>query len=271
MSNARNYERLIAPDGRRVDVVKTLVAERLLDGYIRDPRPDDRPDLSASLPGKHQGRVALIAATGPSLSSVPLHTLEALVARENAVVWGVNDVWRSHREGALGCDYYVVLDERYLTTHAEPVLAYLGKFPKCLPCFAFTPDLDLRYYELRIDMHKTPETDPEYVRSHYWHGLSSGVAAVQMAMHAGCSTIYLIGHDCRAAGPKTHAFGRRSVDEAKGNYPQGSRMLDAYAVLSRHAKALGIDVFNLSAISAIDSFPRLDPVALAEGRRVPLS
>ncbi len=253
-----DYKRLVLPDGiHRVDVPNWLIPDKLAQGYTIDTEPDTREEISSVIGGRHPGATAFVLASGPSAALHSTATLQEFVRKHNAVVWTVNDAWRV--VGGLPMpvsNYHVVLDSEHFDLHRANHIEYLYR-TKSLLCCAFDPPTAIQHYRININLGALPEQDPPYQYMHYWHPHSSGVASAVMAMHCGVSRIYLLGHDCTTAGTNTHGFGKRHDGELRQNYPQGQQMLVAYALLAKHAKQLGIDIYNISPISAIKSFPVL--------------
>ncbi len=251
----RNYLRMLRPDGSRVDVANELVKAKLADGYLKDPTPDDRPELISGLVGKYRGRAALVVASGPSVAIAGHRAIEDFRRRHKPVVWAVNDVWRVVNGDPLpAADYLVVLDEEFYNNNGPRIREYLAEFPGCLLVTPFTVAIP-RYIEIPIELGSEPHTGPEYRPCHYFHGSSSGVAAVQMAMQAGCNPVCLLGHDLTTYKGSSHGFGKRNADEVRSDYGQKSMMFPAYDLLARHCAPAGCKIVNLSTISAIRSFP----------------
>ena len=249
------YKRLLAPPDyrRRVDVPDELVEENLRRGFRIDPVPDDRPALAASLAGSLAGGFAFCMASGPSMAAWPREMIAELASA--CTCWATNNAYEVC--GGLpvpACRYLVVLDRDFWEVHREKVRAFVAA-SGAVPCLCFQPSESVRYLELPISLSRTPDTDPSYEPGRYWHGNSSGVAAVQMALHARPRAIFLLGHDCSVAAGRTHGNGVRSHEELVRKYPQGSSMLPSYAVLARHAKQLGVEMYNLSPWSAVKDFP----------------
>lgn len=250
-----NYKRLLAPPDhhRRVDVPDELVAENLARGFILDPFPDTRDDLARGLADSCRGGVAFCTASGPSMTAWPYEQLARLCSLSTC--WGTNNAYNVCGGRPLpACRYLVVLDRDFWEGHREQLRGYLAA-TGCTPCLFHQPSEDLAYLQVAVNQGRTADTDPAYEPGRYWHGQSSGVAAVQMALHARPRVIFLLGHDCQAACGKTHGHGVRTDEELRRNYPQGKNMLPAYRVLAAHAKQLGVEIYNLSPFSAVQDFP----------------
>ena len=253
-----DYTRMIHPNGRvRVDVTQHAVKERLSEGWTIDPFPDDREELQTKLIEHHKSQPAIVCASGPSMHRYGPHLAE-LIPRSDYVTWGTNCVFNVARGEPLPCDYLMILDDALWEQNHKQFMAYLKAHPYTLPCLAFTPHESIRYHHVGINMHATPDQQPAYRPGSYFHGSSSGVAAIQMAMHCGCNPIYLVGHDCGVIDGNTHGHGVRSGHELKDDYPQGLTMLAGYGVVAAHAKRIGIEVYNLSPNSRLTCFEKRD-------------
>lgn len=257
---------LAPPDfTRAVDIPLYAVKDRLEMGWKVSSAIDERPVLHNTTPGRHKGRAALVLATGPSASMVNADAIFDLVKKRKCVTWVVNDPDRVLKGDPFpGADYLLVLDEQYWSDRRAAIGKYLMANPFCLPVLNFDPPERLfRYQKISIDVATEAGGAGEYVANHYFYGKSSGIAAIQMAMHAGCTLIYLLGHDCIAHQGRSHSYGVRRPEEANATkespngYPQGQRdMIASYAVLAKHAEQIGVRIVNLSPISALDCFER---------------
>lgn len=253
----RDYVRMIAPDGiRRVDVALTHIKDNEERGFTVDPNQDDRPERHGSTPNRHAGRVGIVVATGPSSGTADFAKFAELRALTGAVVWAVNDAWRTFNEQGVpgGPDYYMVLDEPYWLSYRVRIAAYLQAYPKCVPVLCFDPWENLPFQKIAIDV----DPGDDYRPNAYFHSDSSGNCACQMALHTGVSTLYLIGHDLRTVHGHTHCFGTRRPEEVTNDYPQGKGMVKGYELLSKHAAQLKVRAVNLSAVSALTCFERSD-------------
>jgi hypothetical protein len=254
-----SYKRMLAPPdhARRVDVPDWLVPQKLKEGWVEDPHPDDRPVLHRSTPGRHNDRCAFVLASGPSAGMYPVEQIREFTDRKKCVTWATNNIFNVCNGRAFQrADYLLILDESFFNQHQVPLLQYLRDNPKCLPVLHFEPMMNIRYHRIVVNPHATPDREPAYECNKYFHGNSSGCAAVQMAMHTGCKTIYLLGHDLTTANGRTHGHGVRSKHEYNGKYPQGRVMMAGYNVLAKHAKELGVRIINLSPVSEIECFDR---------------
>jgi hypothetical protein len=161
----------------------------------------------------------------------------------------------------------VILDEPFFEEHSSAVRLWLEPLrPKGLLALCFDPPTVPvgwptypDYLGLPLDIAVHAHDAPAYSTARLYHGESSGCAALQMALHSGASPIYLIGHDCRVIGDRTHAWGVRSVVERADGYRQGKGMIAGYDLASKHAASIGVPVFNLSEHSALTCFSYRDP------------
>lgn len=267
-----NYLRMQNPKtGSVQDIPAACVNDHKARGWVECSVPDRRAELSGSVIGRHAGRSALVIASGPSASSVPVERLRAWADREKLVTWATNDVFRMCGGKPFPrADYLLILDDNFWYAHAAALHGYLRENPSCLPVLHFDPgDEAVTYQRIAISMDETPDKRPAYQPGAYFHGNSSGIAAVQMAMHTGCKTVYLLGHDCKVIGGKTHGAGVRSGEELNNNYKQGSGMIPGYRLLAEHGRAQGVTILNLSSESAVDCFPRItfDDIERRKSRR----
>lgn len=257
---AKDYKRMLSPDRTRtVDVPLSLVAEKEQEGWKEDTFPDTRPQLHRSTPNKHKGHPALVVASGPSTGMYSLETIQSLVRELGCFVWGTNNVFNVCNGNPLPCNYFVILDDSFWIGHRVKLAEYMRKFPVAIPILHFDPyEQGIRYQRIAIELSRTPDTKPVYEQNVYFHGNSSGITAVQMAMHCGCDPIFLLGHDCGVVNGRTHGNGVRSSGELESGYPQGLQMISGYATLAEHARKLGVRVYNLSPVSKLECFEKLD-------------
>lgn len=255
-----SYRRLLAPDGvRRVDVPLSMVERKLAEGFAIDPNPDSRPELEASTNGRHKGRPAIVVAGGPSAKLVDREVLLRFCAEQRCVRWAVNDAWKVCGGRSFPADYLVILDDFFWAEFRRPIGAYLMENPGCLPVTCFDIDEALRYQRLAIGRSLDPKDGHPYdPGGPYFHGQSSGIAAIQMAMRCGCGPIYLLGHDLCAHKGASHGFGSRGGGGPVESYPQGDLMRPGYTLLAKHAAGLGVRIVNLSPVSTINDFERAE-------------
>lgn len=249
--------RLLAKDGRRVNVPDSLLADKLDEGFVVDPFPDETPNLHKSTPGRHVGRAAFIAGCGPSMAMVRRDAITNFVRENNCVLWVVNSPWNVCNGLPLnGADYLLMLDENFWISNRDKIVVYLLENPQCLLVVGWQLQEDRKYQRIAINIGAEAKTNPQYRVNSYFHGNSSGVAAIQMALHCGCNPIYLLGHDCTISNGMTHGNGVRRESELVNKYPQGKTMVDGYNHVAKQAKELGRRVVNLSPCSCLTCFDR---------------
>jgi len=264
-TSASSYR--IVKDGRKADVPGEVLAEKLRDGWAVDPFPDDRGELYAGLPGRHRGRRAIVIASGPSSGLVKYDDVIDLIVNEDLIVLATNDADRSMGGKPVPeLDYLVILDDHLWDDRLPKLRELLDQNPGALPVLAFTISEDVRYIYAPFSVAEDPNvkgpTNVPYVVGRLFHGWSSGVAAIQLAMWMGCDRIYLLGHDLQVASGRTHGFGAREAGELSRNYPQRAKMFAGYETIAVHAAMLGVEVVNLSPCSALDYFDKR-PLPLA--------
>lgn len=241
---------------RSVRVPNPLVAEKLVDGWRIDPNQEDHFDLHRTTPGRHEGKAAFVAASGPSMGLFPIEAIHEYT--RHMVRWATNNAWEVVNGAAFKADYLVIMDDRFFRDRNREVLAYLAETEASLVS-SFNVNKMRKWQKVPIPMNTFAKDKPPYRLNEYFHGKSSGVVAVQMAMHAGCNPIYLLGHDLTAHAGRTHGNGCRSQRERDLNYPQGRDMIAGYELLADHARQLGVEIVNLSPISALTCFSKPEP------------
>lgn len=253
-----DYARMKSPTGSVQDIPTAYIRDRQAMGWVVCPEADPRPFLHGSTVNRHLGRDALVIASGPSAGSVPVDRLRAWADAAGLVTWVTNNAHSICGGSPFPrADYLAILDDNFWFTRREKLAAYLHANPLCVPVLGFDPgDCALSYQRVVVDMNRTPNTAPAYVPNEYFHGNSTGIVACQMALHCGCRSIWLLGHDCKTIGGKTHGDGVRCAEELSNGYKQGRDMLAGYATLAAHAAALGVRITNLSRDSAVECFPR---------------
>src|SRR5690606_32827310 len=221
-----------------------------------------RQALEQSRINRHQGRDALVLGNGPSLGMMHPDALAEWVRRERLLVIGTNNMfapWQAWPDRDIECDYWVILDRTFWDKHRDAINGYCARRPvDRLPIFVlhFDPQQLVLYERIRVDRSTTPAGHPNYTPGVYFHGKSSGVAAILHALHMGCRRLYLLGHDL-TLGPngETHSFGIRPP-EAKG-YNQGESMRAGYSMAAEWARQLNRTVLNCSPISTLRCFPTM--------------
>jgi hypothetical protein len=243
---------MLSKAGIPVDVPDDKVREKMGEGWVIDPNPDRRGQLHGATPGKHKGEVALVVASGPSTGLVGAERIRDFALDHAAVVYGVNEAWRICDGRPLPmCDYLCCLDDHsWRDWWLHQGLKTFVESTGALQLLGFDPPFPgVDYQRIPINTAALPGTNPPYKPNAYFHGLSSGVAACQHALHCGFETVYLLGHDLCGYGGKTHGHGARAG--YNGQYGQGREMFEGYRVLRDHAVGLGVELVNLSPISSL--------------------
>lgn len=240
---------------RKVEIHPDRLKEKLADGYVVDPDPDTRVELRRKAE-EHKDRPAFIIAGGPSAGLIHPDAVGKFIADYEPVVFATNNVFN-----VLGghevptCHYHTVLDDAFWAGNYSKIIDYYSRHPETVALVGFQMQQSFPHIEINTNLVPVGyDYMPPYTQWRYFHGMSSGCASVQFAIHARCNPIYLLGHDLTAYQGMTHGFGVRCVGELKQNYPQGKIMIDGYNLAARHAKELGIDIVNLSPISVLDCF-----------------
>lgn len=206
--------------------------------------------------GAASGDEAFVCANGPSAALYEPDEIRRFGL--DKLVIGCNDVWRVLRGEPLECDFFVILDTKFNEDHYKPIRAYT-EMRDAIPVTHF--EMDIRHMRVPLDMTcdsqlEVRKDEPaKFNPGTFFHGHSSGVAGVQLAMHMGVRRIFLLGHDLTVTPSRTHGFGDRHKERETG-YQQGLTMRSGYDLLALHAQELGVEIINLSPISTLDQFPK---------------
>jgi len=253
------------PEGPYVEVRPEDVEGCLERGFKRVTGIDAHiPDINHNFVhtriDRHVGRHALVIGNGPSVRGIPPQLMQAFVKKHDALVIGTNnmfDLWGT--EEPCPCHYWVILDKVFWWNNKNKIHAarqWMKEHHHVAPImvFHFDPQQLMIYERIVVDTAHDAMFHPKYEANVYPHGESSGVAAINHALHMGCSTLYLTGHDLKLDDQgNTHGHGVR--DEERRGYTQGEGMLPGYEVCAMWARQLGRKVWNMSPISVIPSFP----------------
>jgi len=99
-------------------------------------------------------------------------------------------------------------------------------------------------------------SDPSKVA---WNG-NSGAAAISLARHLGVKRIYLLGFDMVMDTRAEHSHWHGShlpPGHVPKRLPPFSKHLKGFPAIAKDAKEVGIEIYNVSAISKIDCFPKI--------------
>lgn len=253
--NKSGVTRMLQPPHflRSVRIPNSLFHDKLKQGWRVDPDQEDHYDNHRTTPGRHEGSRAFVAASGPSMGLFPRERI--LAYAEGMVKWATNNAWEVCRGAAFPAEYLVIMDEHFFLRHEEKVLAYLAEYDATLVT-SFNVSRLRKWQKVPVPMTAFAKDRPPYRVNEYFHGKSSGVVAIQMALHAGCSEIHLLGHDCTTAHGMTHGNGVRHQHELVRGYPQGKQMVAGYELVAEHARQLGVRTVSLSPVSTLQCFEK---------------
>jgi hypothetical protein len=219
-----------------------------------------------------KGKAVAIVGAGPSLTQAQAHCLEVgcvpTIAVNNAFLWApfaavayaADAKW--HAWTASG---YTATASGGIVPNDKPRLGLTGaqiaekwrafKGQKCTIEWGKDTIADEAVHVLRnrdADAHGMGlSTDPRMLAT----GRNSGAQAVNLAVLAGATTIFLLGFD---GGPdadgKTNFHGGHPTPTNPQIWPY---IRQSFSAMEDQLKALGVRVWNCSPSSAIDSFPKL--------------
>ena len=93
-----------------------------------------------------------------------------------------------------------------------------------------------------------------------WNG-NSGAAAISLAVHLGVKSIYLLGFDMCLVDNKSHWHNipksTHPVRKNVSHLPPFDKHLIGFPQIAKDAKQMGVDIINLSPISKIEQFPKM--------------
>jgi hypothetical protein len=159
----------------------------------------------APLANVFAGRPAVVVSAGPSLDK-NLHLLPALAG--HAVIIGINQTVRALRRVGVRPDVVVALDPQNLSYQFD------GVGPGDIGALCLGASVGAEVFDVPADHHATFAASPMpegwiYGAMGEEAGLQSGgsvaTAAVQMALHMGCSPIVLVGRDLALSGRNYYA------------------------------------------------------------------
>ena len=137
-------------------------------------------------------------------------------------------------------------DGRFYTWFKNEVDSYKGLKFALKPGSQYTHDINV----LRKGKPYGLEEDPQTLA----HGFNSGYAAINLAYHLGAKRIILLGFDMTNDGNQTH-FHDGYPTRAAGNEVYQDKFLPGFKQLSSEIKTKGIEIYNASPHSRLNTFP----------------
>ncbi len=215
------------------------------------PGPDMGPQPGAAdlalIPQHYSGAVGLLIATGPSLTSAQIERARWASQHGRLATFGCNDAYRI-------CEYLDILyaaDGRWIDYHRRRIPGYLLHGQRC-----WTPDqLAVQKYAAWSLVGLKARPGLSLDRSYLHSGNHSGYQMINFAYLMGCTTLILLGYDCRSGGH--HWFGQHPEGPMRvtSNFTRWVKVFDAVATQAEH---LDLTIINATPDSAIDAFPRMD-------------
>jgi hypothetical protein len=88
------------------------------------------------------------------------------------------------------------------------------------------------------------------------HGMNSGYAAINLALHLGSKRIVLLGYDMGNVGSSSHYHDGYPIN-ATSDTIYNKHFLPGFNILKEHIKGKGIEIFNACPTSRLDSFKKI--------------
>jgi len=261
---------------RRIDNLEgRLNHGRLLDTnrMLEDQDRANRTMLSL-LRNRHKDRRGVIVGNGPSLLASDLDRLKG------EVTFASNKIYLAYESTSWRPTYYSVEDHLVILNNWDRIAALpdsIKIFPANVRDFGYHAG-DTIFAPFRPPQSfEDPLSDPDFpgFSEDLSHGICWGstivYSQIQMAVHLGCSEIYLIGVDHSYQLPGTKV-GREYIHEGEQNHfhpeyrAMGERWhqpnLDvlevSYAQARDRCAELGIPIYNASRRTCLDVFERVD-------------
>lgn len=196
-----------------------------------------RPDWFPDWPGE----TAVLVASGPSARDVPLE-----MAKGRSRFMAINTSWKL----APWSDVLFACDVAWWN-HAKGCPEFQGLR------MTVDPKASDKYPDIRLVHCRKPDDRLvlEPIGTVGWGG-NSGFHCLNIAVQAGCRKIILVGYDMTLAGG-FHWHGKHPSgmnNPSTGNIERWRRAVDAAAKI---IAPLGIQVINVSPISALQNYPKL--------------
>lgn len=219
-----------------------------------------------TIPRIWEGETSVIIGGGPSAATVNFDLIKHLK------VISINDAYKDQDTYEprtwIDCAYWKDCgwyDKQYAFAEQEDLgtnRMFLTRFKglKVTSCEDYMGDPDVKV--LRKGRRNRLERDPNFIT----HCNNGGAEALALDIMFGSKTILLIGFDMRAVDGKHnyHSNHIRAVPDT--HYEEYYRL--PFEALVRDARDLGVNIFNCTLGSALDTFPivPLEEVLNAEGR-----
>jgi hypothetical protein len=232
-----------------------------------------------SLKDKHRGQRAFIIGGGPSLKQTDMRRLKG------EITIGCNAIFLMFEEMGFQPTYYTVEDVLVAEDRAEVINTIRGLtkiFPRDLK-YCLRPDDDTIYINFIRDYTTTPFSfSSDFARRVFWGGTVTYLN-LQLAYYLGCREIYLIGIDHNYHAPSEEDKVEGTVITSRSgdinhfhpdyfgpgyrwHDPKVERMEMAYRRAKSFFDTHGVAVYNASAQTRLDVFPRVRYDELWDGR-----
>lgn len=243
---------------------------------------------------RHAGKRCFIVANGPSLREVDIRPLK------DEITIAVNSFYHHVDAATVAPPYWVIADPVYwleAPKHLLPLLEAIEQQAICtklfMPTTAASAMMGLKY-GLTLDpyfYHMDPSTPPpvslNFCEPVPPYAQNVVAVALMLALHLGCSPIYLVGCDHDWWRWTAESYGDAMYENGYTN-PKDARMTmqeaftfdelmqtvvvqrSQYQTLKQIAFGNGIQIINVTPGSALDVFPRASFEELFVGSGIPL-
>jgi hypothetical protein len=231
-----------------------------------------------SLKDNHQGQRAFIICNGPSLKQTDVRWLK------DEITIACNGIFLMYDEMGFLPTYYTVEDTLVAEDRAQEINAMRG-VTKLIPRdlnYCLKQDPETIYINFVRDYRKkVPGFSDDFVRHVFWGGTVTYLS-LQIAYFIGCREIYLIGLDHSYRIPEKVEFEGTVITShqddvnhfhpdyfGKGyrwHHPLVERMEIAYRKAKQFFDENNVKVFNASAKTELDVFPRISYTELFKNK-----
>ncbi len=188
------------------------------------------------------GETVVLVASGPSAKDAPLG-----LARGRVRFLAVKDGWRlcPWADALYGCDHHWWQAHRGVPEFKGQKIAYDRK-----TMAAYGPGF------LKVEIARSTHTLLFGTVGHVGWGGNSGFHAINLAIQFGAARLLLVGFDMRVDHGK-HFFGPHKYTKERPNEANVAKWRQILDGESAVIAARGVEVINCSAVSTLQSFPKM--------------
>lgn len=139
-------------------------------------------------------------------------------------------------------------DGRFYNWHKKDIDSFKGLKYTIAPRRELTEDIHLLKRGVKYGL----ETSPNALA----HGMNSGYAAINLALHLGSKKIVLLGYDMGNSGTVSHFHDGYPIN-ATADTIYNKHFLPGFDILKEHIKGKGIQIFNACPTSKLNVFKKI--------------